>query len=459
MTTVKDALHRLIDGLRSLPPRRRTGRRAGAATSSNKGPRVVVIRRPGSPDRAAAQQRATSSAPVTIRVATFNAAMFSMAPAVPPAANGDDELQYPRSTGTTAGAGRRQPKKGILKAQGPASPVKQQLRVSINLQDDEITAERVRNAAGGAGAGSSSSSNGGGAWKGKEAVAEDARGGARVPEWRRSSSRRTRSVAEVLREVGADIVGLQNVRAEEWRGMRPLADLAEGLGMRYVFAESWAPEYGNAVLSRWPIKRWKAHRVADHSDFRNVLRVTVDVPGAGEVNFHCTHLDHLNEVLRMKQVNSILRSADGHHILAGGLNALDATDYSGDRWADIVKYYEEIGKPAPKTEVMRYLKAKRYVDAKDFAGECEAVVVVAKGQDVQGTCKYGTRVDYILASPNSPYKFVPGSYAVVSSRGTSDHHIVKADVTVAGDDGARSVRRQRVVRMSKGSAKGIWAAR
>jgi hypothetical protein len=29
---------------------------------------------------------------------------------------------------------------------------------------------------------------------------------------------------------------------------------------------------------------------------------------------------------------------------------------------------------------MRYLKLKRYVDAKDFAGECEAVVVVAKGQ-------------------------------------------------------------------------------
>jgi hypothetical protein len=277
MATVKEALQRLIDGLRSLPPRRRrTGRRGGAAaTSSNKGPRVVVIRRPGSgnPDGAAAgQQDATSSsAPVTIRVATFNAAMFSMAPAVQPAASGDDDkLGYPRSTGTTAGAGqrryqqRRPPKKGILKAQGPPSPVKQQqrLRVSINLQDDEITTR----SAGAAGA-SSSSSNGGGTWKGK-AVAEDARGARPVPEWRRSLSRRTRSVAEVLREVGADIIGLQNVRAEEGRGMRPLADLAEGLGMRYVFAESWAPEYGNAVLSRWPIKRWKAHRVADQSDFR-----------------------------------------------------------------------------------------------------------------------------------------------------------------------------------------------
>lgn len=48
--------------------------------------------------------------------------------------------------------------------------------------------------------------------------------------------------------------------------------------------------------------------------------------------------------------------------------------------------------------------------------------------DVQGTCKYGTRVDYILNSPESPYEFVPGSYSVISSKGTSDHHIVKVDI-------------------------------
>ncbi|WVZ57006.1 hypothetical protein U9M48_007454 [Paspalum notatum var. saurae] len=453
MTTLKDALLGLIDGLRSLRRRRRT---------KGQGPRVV-IRRPGagSPDDHGAARRrqdaAPSSAPVaTIRVATFNAAMFSMAPAVPPPAASDAD-EYP--TRSTAGARVAGPTKGILKARRPPSPVpvkQQQLRVSINLvQDDKITAkpERSRSNVNAAGGGSITSN--GGTWKGK-AVAD---------EWMMSSSsssRRSRSVAEVLREVGADIIGLQNVRAEEERGMRPLSDLAEGLGMRYVFAESWAPEYGNAVLSRWPIKRWKAHhRLADHSDFRNVLRVTVDVPGAGEVNFHCTHLDHLDESLRMKQLSSILRSADGHHhILAGDLNALDSTDYTADRWADIVKYYAEIGKPTPKTEVMRYLKkVKRYVDAKDFAGECEeAAAVVAKGQDVQGTCRYGTRVDYILTSPNSPYKFIPGSYAIVSSKGTSDHHIVKADLMVA-DNGGCSSRRQRVVRMSKGSMKGIWAAR
>lgn len=45
-----------------------------------------------------------------------------------------------------------------------------------------------------------------------------------------------------------------------------------------------------------------------------------------------------------------------------------------------MQYHEEIGKPAPKVEVMKFLKEKSYVDAKDFAGECEAIVVLAKGQ-------------------------------------------------------------------------------
>jgi hypothetical protein len=73
-------------------------------------------------------------------------------------------------------------------------------------------------------------------------------------------------------------------------------------------------------------------------------------------------------------------------------------------------------------------------------------------------------VDYILASPNSPYKFVPGSYTVVSSKGTSDHHIVRVDVAVSdtreADEQAAGGRKQRVVKMSKkGSRKAIWAAK
>lgn len=74
--------------------------------------------------------------------------------------------------------------------------------------------------------------------------------------------------------------------------------------------------------------------------------------------------------------------------------------------------------------------------------------------DVQGTCKYGTRVDYILASSDSPYKFVPGTYSVISSKGTSDHHIVKVDIKKVRESAQEiAIRRgrklnQRVVRIT-----------
>lgn len=82
--------------------------------------------------------------------------------------------------------------------------------------------------------------------------------------------------------------------------------------------------------------------------------------------------------------------------------------------------------------------------------------------DVQGTCKYGTRVDYILASPNSPYKFVPGSYGVLSSKGTSDHHIVKVDIMVANvkeNDSRSRQPKQRVIQIDRFSSKGIWGTK
>jgi hypothetical protein len=83
--------------------------------------------------------------------------------------------------------------------------------------------------------------------------------------------------------------------------------------------------------------------------------------------------------------------------------------------------------------------------------------------DVQGTCKYGTRVDYILGSSNSPYKFVPGSYSVISSKGTSDHHIVKVDIMKVNTSTQNNVIKQckklkrKVVKIAPPcSATGVW---
>lgn len=68
-----------------------------------------------------------------------------------------------------------------------------------------------------------------------------------------------------------------------------------------------------------------------------MLKATIDVPWAGEVNFYCTQLDHLDENWRMKQISAIIQSNDSPHVLLGGLNSLNGSDYSLDRWKDIVK--------------------------------------------------------------------------------------------------------------------------
>nr|GMD22127.1 DNAse I-like superfamily protein [Ipomoea batatas] len=365
-----------------------------------------------------------------LRVATFNAALFSMAPAVPKSGKsasfdfGDEDCTHTHTHLRSNSMDSRP--KGILKQsslrlnslsrrENDLFGAKSKLRVSINLPDNEISLKKS------------------GQLRGKVKNGSNGNG---------------------------EIYGNRRTILE------PLSDLAAGLGMNYVFAESWAPEYGNAILSKWPIKSWKAQKIFDDSDFRNVLKAKIEVPEVGEFDLYCTHLDHLDENWRMKQMNAIIQSADTPHLLAGGLNSLDETDYSPERWAEIVKYYEEMGKPTPKVEVMKYLKTKQYADAKDFGGECESVVVIAKGQSVQGTCKYGTRVDYILASPHSSFKFVQGSYSVLSSKGTSDHHIVKVDVVKVDDeeesqqcvDSSNKLQaKKKVVKITDpNSSKGLW---
>ncbi|CAH2053110.1 unnamed protein product [Thlaspi arvense] len=253
-----------------------------------------------------------------IRVATFNVAMFSLAPLV-------QNMEE-----TTLGDHISLSPKGILK-QSPLHPsAVKKPKVCINLPENEISLAQ--------------------SYSFLSMVEND-------KENRGSISMRSpvclpscwwdqesfngyssgRSIAELLGELDADILALQDVKGEEEKLMKPLSGLASALGMKYVFAESWAPEYGNTILSKWPIKKWRVQRIADADDLRSVLKVTIEVPRAGEVNVYCTQLDHLDEYWRMKQIDAITRGNESPHILLGGLNSLDGSDYSISRWNHIVK--------------------------------------------------------------------------------------------------------------------------
>lgn len=175
-----------------------------------------------------------------IRVASFNAAMFSMAPAVPELPlRSKSTVDRPRSILKQSPTSKAAPPQDSRKQRF----AKSRLRVSINLPDNEISRQL--------------------------SFREDPQHSPlRAALSFSGEIRSTRTVLEVLRELDADVLALQDVKADEADQMRPLSDLAAALGMDYVFAESWAPEYGNAVLSKWPIKTSYVQKIFDHTDFR-----------------------------------------------------------------------------------------------------------------------------------------------------------------------------------------------
>lgn len=237
-----------------------------------------------------------SAAERHIRIASFNVAMFAIAPAVPSLRNNKSSFFGLGMEGEEAGD---YPLKSILKqsplnhgvGSGTGRPPKSKMRVSINLPDNEISlanskflgfvqGEQRRSPIMFSRIGNNNDSNGKVPVRSpicfpcsmvsnlmdntntEDEYEDEEKRDLLMGDYRR------KSIFEVLREVNADIIGLQDVKAEEEKGMRPLSDLARALGMHYVFAESWAPEYGNAILSRWPIKRWRAQKIADDDDFR-----------------------------------------------------------------------------------------------------------------------------------------------------------------------------------------------
>ena len=150
-------------------------------------------------------------------------------------------------------------------------------------------------------------------------------------------------IAEAIKSVNPDLVALQEVD----RGVRRTAgidepqELARLTGMEVVFEKNiryQGGDYGNAVLSKLPIKRHKNHPLPSFykGEQRGVLEVEVEttVPGQS-VLFLATHLDYRpadeERLASVKFINDLVTSTEGQPaLLAGDLNAKpDSTTLRG----------------------------------------------------------------------------------------------------------------------------------
>jgi endonuclease/exonuclease/phosphatase family metal-dependent hydrolase len=144
-------------------------------------------------------------------------------------------------------------------------------------------------------------------------------------------------IADVIRQIRPDIIGLNEVD-QTFHARSDFIDqpkqLAVQLGMEYAFAPAidseYSPDsqqkggYGNAILSRFPIRSFEAVRLSAGSEAREpriLLHGKMDV-NETPVNIFVTHLS-LNPWHHRKQTSEILSvtsSCNHPHVIMGDWN-------------------------------------------------------------------------------------------------------------------------------------------
>ncbi len=201
-------------------------------------------------------------------------------------------------------------------------------------------------------------------------------------------------IAAVITALQPDLVALQEVDQGTTRsgGLDQAAELGRLCGMHAVFGKAMDHQgggYGEAVLSRWPIRRSEVLPLPASAGFepRAAMMIEVDVGGL-PLRFLGTHLDHQATAERRRQIGVLnARFPDfAPTILAGDLNA------------------------GPASEEYQDLRGSWH----DFA-------------DGHGAGTYPAdapvrRIDYVLVRPAS--RFQLADYRVVDERLASDHRPV-----------------------------------
>ena len=134
--------------------------------------------------------------------------------------------------------------------------------------------------------------------------------------------------AKMIEESGADIIGLQEVSRGWliWGGADTLLWLSQRLNMPYISGPTADPQWGNAILSRYPLSdiQIKLLPPDDLLIKRGLIQAHIEI-GSEKINIIVTHFYHRPDQseIREQQAAEIIKNLQSHEyaVLLGDLNA------------------------------------------------------------------------------------------------------------------------------------------
>jgi endonuclease/exonuclease/phosphatase family metal-dependent hydrolase len=134
-------------------------------------------------------------------------------------------------------------------------------------------------------------------------------------------------IAALIREQKPDLVALQEVdnKCRRSKTVDQAAELARLTGLHFAFGKAMdhdGGEYGQAILSRFPIGDTQVHQLPGDGEPRIAFEAEVKVEGK-PLRMITVHLDHQQDARRLKQAETLAKALENRHepmILAGDFN-------------------------------------------------------------------------------------------------------------------------------------------
>lgn len=230
------------------------------------------------------------------------------------------------------------------------------------------------------------------------------------------------ALASILAPFNLDLIAVQETQnTPSWKNFCSRLSLPHS-----SFGKCYDDFFGNGIASRYPIVYHSNEQssMAIQAERRSLMqcRLEGDHPFIQNRLFAVTHLDHLNEDDRLKQIQGFHSFQNTIDVLMGDMNALTRDDYSDEYYQnEIALVREKAVWEKPRFDLTKFITEQwGYQDAYKLINPEQKDRAVA-------TCDYGTRIDYIYVHPRVNDRWTLKQCQIIDTKGATDHQAVFAE--------------------------------